>query len=262
MERARGPSQSVLIAKRAASVTGADRADPDVPPVEPESPRKAIVLAALVVICFAAVYLTPLKQYIEAIESGGAAGWLDDLRLRADEAEFLGDLVFVVGSALGVSVGLPRLALAFVGGAIYGWIEGTILAQIGTWLGCWATFAVARHLGHAWVVSLVAPRFPRAKALLAFISRHGFEANVVLRLTPVGNAFATNLLFALSQVPLATYLAGTFVGSFPGTAIAALLGSAAKATELAPRLLGGTIALVVLSLGAAWWTRYLKRGQA
>jgi uncharacterized membrane protein YdjX (TVP38/TMEM64 family) len=242
-------------------VTGANAPDPDGPPVEPESPWRAIALAALVVICFAVVYLTPLREYVDEIEHGVRPAWLDDLRVRADEAGFLGQLLFVFGSALGVSVGVPRLALAFVGGAVFGWIEGTILAQTGTWLGCWATFAVGRHLGYAWVESLVTRRFPRAKALLEFISRHGFEANVVLRLTPVGNAFATNLLFAVSTVRVSTFLAATFVGAFPETAIAALLGSAAKGTELAPRLLGGTIALVVLSVGAAWWIRYLKRGR-
>ena len=242
-------------------MNGAIAPDPDVPPVEPESPWKAIALAAIVAICFAVVYLTPLREYAHEIEHGVRPAWLDDLRVRADQAGFLGQVLFVFGSALGVAVGVPRLALAFVGGAVFGWIEGTILAQTGTWLGCWATFAVGRHLGHVWVVSLVARRFPRAKALLEFISRHGFEANIVLRLTPVGNSFATNLLFAVSQVRLPTFLAATFIGALPETAIAALLGSAAKGTELAPRLLGGTVALIVLTVGAAWWIRYLKRGR-
>jgi uncharacterized membrane protein YdjX (TVP38/TMEM64 family) len=241
-------------------MTGASAPDPDLPPVEPESQWKAIALAALVVICCAVVYLTPVREYVDEIEHGARPAWLEPLRVRADEAGFLGRLLFVLGSALGVSVGVPRLSLAFVGGAVFGWIEGTILAQTGTWLGCWATFAVARQLGHAWVESVVARRFPRAKLLLAFISRHGFEANVVLRLTPVGNAFATNLLFAVSTVKPATFLVATFIGSFPETTIMALLGSAAKGTQLAPRLLGGTIALVALSVGAAWWVRYLKRG--
>lgn len=232
--------------------------DSDVPPVEPGSSGKAVALAAFVVICVALVYLTPLREYVDEIESGVRPAWLQDLRILADEAHIFGQLIFVSGSALAVSMGVPRLALAFVGGAVFGWIEGTILAQAGTFFGCWATFAVARRLGHAWVAALVARRFPSAKALFSFIARHGFEANIVLRLAPVGNAFATNLLFAVSRVPLRTFLLATFIGTFPETAIAALLGSAAKGTELAPRLLGGTVALAVLSLGAAWWIRYLK----
>lgn len=231
----------------------------DAPPVEPASPRKAVLLAALVAVSCAIVYFTPVGEYASALKDGVRPAWLDDLRARADDAGFLGQVGFVTGCALGVSVGVPRLAIAFVGGAVFGWIEGTILSQIGTFLGCWATFVVGRHLGHAWVQSLVARRFPRAKALLDFISRHGFEANVVLRMTPVGNAFATNLLFAVSTVTLRAFLFATFVGTFPETAVMALLGSAAKGTEMAPRLLGGSIALVVLGIGAAWWTRRLRR---
>lgn len=231
---------------------------PDVPPVEPASPRKAVILALFVAACVGVVYLTPIREYVAPLKHLERPPWIDELRARADDAGFLGQAVFVLGCALGVSVGVPRLALAFVGGAIFGWIEGTVLAQIGTFLGCWATFVVGRHLGHAWVQGLVTRRFPRAKALLDFISRHGFEANVILRLTPVGNAFATNLLFAVSTVSVGTFLSATFLGTFPETAVMALLGSAAKGTEMAPRLLGGAIALVVIGVGAAWWTKRLR----
>lgn len=235
---------------------------PDVPPVEPASPKKAVLLALFIAACVAVVYLTPIREYVAPLKHLERPPWIDALRARADEAGFLGQIAFVAGCGLGVSVGVPRLALAFVGGAIFGWIEGTILAHIGTFFGCWATFVVGRHLGHAWVQGLVTRRFPRAKALLDFISRHGFEANVILRLTPVGNAFATNLLFAVSRVSLGTFLGATFVGTFPETAVMALLGSAAKGTEMAPRLLGGAVALVVIGVGAAWWTKRLKARRA
>ncbi|MCE9637811.1 MAG: TVP38/TMEM64 family protein [Planctomycetes bacterium] len=230
----------------------------DVPPVEPASPRKAVFLALLIAACVAIVYLTPIREYVAPLKHLERPPWIDELRAKADEAGLLGQVLFVAGCALGVSVGVPRLALAFVGGAVFGWIEGTILAQLGTFAGCWATFVVGRNLGHAWVQGLVSRRFPRAKALLDFISRHGFEANVILRLTPVGNAFATNLLFAVSTVSLGTFLTATFIGTFPETAVMALLGSAAKGTEMAPRLLGGAIALVVIGVGAAWWTKRLR----
>jgi uncharacterized membrane protein YdjX (TVP38/TMEM64 family) len=240
-------------------VSGTGAPDLDIPPVEPGSPRKAIALAVIVAACFAAVYLTPLREWVREVEGGSMPAWLGELRALARDAVLAGPLVYVTGGALAVAVGVPRLAVAMLGGAVFGWIEGTVLAQAGTLLGCWATFALGRSLGHAWVASLVARRFPRAGTLLGFISRHGFEANVVLRLTPIGNAFATNLLFAVSRVRLATFLAGTFVGVLPTTIIAALVGSAAKGTELAPRLLGSALGLALLTLGTVWWTRKLRR---
>ena len=240
-------------------MSGAGAPDLDIPPVEPGSPRKAIALAVIVAACFAAVYLTPLREWVRELEGGGMPAWLGELRALARDAVLAGPLVYVTGGALAVAVGVPRLAVAMLGGAVFGWIEGTVLAQAGTLLGCWATFALGRRLGHDWVASLVSRRFPRARALLDFISRHGFEANVLLRLTPVGNAFATNLLFAVSRVRQATFLAGTFVGVLPTTAIAALAGSAAKGTELAPRLLGSSLALTLLILGTVWWLHRLRR---
>jgi len=228
------------------------------PPVEPGSPSSAIALAVIIAACLAVVYLTPLREWVRELETGRMPARLADLRALARDAGLAGQAVYVAGGGLAVAVGVPRLAVAALGGAVFGWIEGAALAQVGTLVGCWATFALGRRLGHAWVASLVARRFPRAEALLDFISRHGFEANVVLRLTPVGNAFATNLLFAVSRVRLATFLAGTFVGVLPTTAIAALAGSAAKGTELAPRLLGSALALALLILGTVWWTRRLR----
>ncbi len=229
-----------------------------VPPIEPGSPRNAIILAALVVTCVAVVYLSPLREYVDEIESGVRSEWLHELRTRADAAGVAAAITFISGGSVGVAVGIPRLAVAFVAGAVFGWIEGTVLAQIATILGCWATFAIGRGLGHGWVDGIVARRLPRAKALLDFISRNEFVANLVLRLTPVGNSFATNLLFSVSSASPRTFLAATFLGAFPGTAVAALLGSAAKGTELASRLVGGTLSLVAISVGAAWWIRHLR----
>jgi uncharacterized membrane protein YdjX (TVP38/TMEM64 family) len=245
----------------AAPASGSSAAVRDIPPIEPRSARNAIWLAALVALSVAVVYLTPLRGYVDEIESGARPAWLHEVRARADASGVAAGLGFVAAGSLAVALGVPRLALAFAAGAVFGWIEGTALAQIGTVLGCWTTFAVGRRLGHGAVDAIVARRFPRAKALLDFISRHEIESNLVLRLTPVGNSFATNLLFAISSSSARTFLAATFLGTLPGTVVAALLGSAAAGTELAPRLLGGALALAVLGVGVALWVRKLRGGE-
>lgn len=231
----------------------------DVPPVEAVSPRRAVFLALFVAACVAVVYLTPLREWAASVKADRRPAWIDDLRARADDAGWAGSALFTLACGVLVGVGVPRLALAFVGGALYGWVEGAILAQVGTFLGCWGTFAVGRSLGRKWVQSLVARRFPRAKSLLDFIARHAFEANLVLRLTPVGNAFATNLLFSVSKVKSRTFLAATFLGTAPETVALALVGSAVKGTEVGPRLVGGFAVLAVLSVATAWWVRRLRR---
>lgn len=236
-----------------------ESADPDVPPVEASSPWRAVGLGAFIIACVVLVYFTPLRDLVAPLKHLERPPWIDAWRAKADEMGFGGQALFAGACALGVAVGFPRLALSFLGGALFGWIEGTVLSQIGTFVGCWATFLAGRHLGRRWVQGLVARRFPRTKALLDFIARHAFEANVVLRMTPVGNAFATNLLFAVSKVKSGPFLAATFVGTLPETAVLALLGSAAKGTEMEARLIGAGAAFVVLALGTAWWTRRLRR---
>jgi uncharacterized membrane protein YdjX (TVP38/TMEM64 family) len=233
---------------------------PDHPPVEAASPRRAILLAVFVAACVAVVYFTPLREWATSVGAEKRPAWIDDLRRRADEAGWAGAVAFTLGCGVLVGVGVPRLALAFIGGALYGWIEGAVLSQFGTFLGCWGTFAVGRSLGRKWVQTLVARRFPRAKSLLDFIARHAFEANLVIRLTPVGNAFFTNLLFSVSKVKSRTFLAATFLGTAPETVALALVGSAVKGTEVGPRLVGGFTALAVLSVVTAWWVRRLRRG--
>lgn len=235
------------------------RADADVPPVAASSPWKALLFALFVAGSVGILSLPPVRDSVGALRNHQFPGWFADLRATVGRAGGWGALEFVAGCALAISLGVPRLALAFLGGALYGWIAGSLLAQFGTFFGCWGTFVVGRHLGRDWVQARVARRFPRAKSLLAFISRHGFLSNVLLRLTPVGNAFTTNMLFAVSSVSLGSFLMATFVGTFPETVIAALIGSAAKGTDMAERILGGVAALAVLAVVVAWWTRRLRR---
>jgi uncharacterized membrane protein YdjX (TVP38/TMEM64 family) len=217
------------------------------------SPLKALLLAAFVVACVFAVYLTPLR---EAFTESGR----DGLRRRLLELGDWAPWAFVALTAVGVAIGVPRLALAALGGILFDWALGAALSQIGAMIGCTATFAVARALGRDWLDARVRGRFPRAGRLLDFIGRHGFEASVLVRLVPVGNAFATSLLMAMSPVSVRTFLLGTFVGMLPETVIVAYGASAARGQDVGLRLTVSAVALAVLALGVWWWSRRVRRG--
>jgi uncharacterized membrane protein YdjX (TVP38/TMEM64 family) len=221
-----------------------------------QSPRNALLLAALVVACVVAAYFTPLRDAFS--ESGR-----ESLRHRIEDLGPWAPPAFVLLAAVGVAIGIPRLALAALAGVLFDWLLGSALAQVGTFIGCWATFAVGRALGRDYLDAAVRRRLPRAAALLDFIGRHGFAANVMLRLSPVGNAFATNLLMAMSSVGTGVFLVGTFVGTLPETVIMALGGSAAGAAHpegAASRLILAAAAMAVLVAGVALWTRRARRG--
>lgn len=220
----------------------------DVPFDPAPSPRKAIVLALAVAACVAVVAATPLREFLGPET---AARW----RRHVDALGAWGPVVFLVVNAVAVAVGVPRLLFAALGGALFGWIVGAALAHYGGFLGSWMTFAAGRSLGREWVAGALRRRWPRADRFLAFVGRHGFLANVLVRVAPVGHAFTASLLMSVSPVSPRDFLLGTFVGTLPHSVVFALLGSAAKGDLWVERLLGGAAALVVLSLLVAAWVR-------
>jgi uncharacterized membrane protein YdjX (TVP38/TMEM64 family) len=165
-------------------------------------------------------------------------------------------LVFaVVGTGL-VSIGLPRIVLAAVGGAMFGVIVGTLWSQVAMTLAILAPFLYSRHLGRDLVARRMGRRLQRFDELLG---QHGFMVVLLIRLCPVGNNFLTNYLAGVTTIPLATFLAASFIGYLPESFIFALLGSGfADHPQL--RLWGGAGLLVVFSLFFIWYFRRSKEG--
>ena len=228
------------------------------PCVPAPSPRKALVLLALVVACVVAAWFTPLRDAFS--ESG-----LDAVRRRIADLGAWAPWAFVALTAVGVAIGVPRLALAALAGALFDWMLGSVLSQAGTILGSWATFAVGRALGREYVGAAVRRRMPRAAALLDFVGRNGFAANVTLRMIPVGSSFGTSLLMAMSSVSTGVFLVGTFLGSLPHTVILAVGGSAAgaeHAEDAASRLIIASAAMAAVVVAVALWSRRARRATA
>lgn len=224
-------------------------------PVAPEtgavvpapSPWKAVILALLILACVGVVYLTPLRDYVRT-------DGVEELRRTVLGYGNWAPAVFLALCAGCVAIGVPRLILAGLGGAFFGWLQGAALAQVGTLAGCFVTFGVGRGLGREYIEAIVRRRFPRAAALLDLVGRHGFAANVLLRAAPVGNCFATNLLMAVSPVGKRNFLLGTFLGTLPETLILALFGSAAGG-HTALRIAVAAVSMALLALGVWLWTR-------
>ena len=96
--------------------------------------RRITVLAAIVGVMLALVYLSPLRA------------WLGRLREISDQIRGLGvlaPLVVMVSIAVLVAVGFPRLVLCAIAGMALGFWSGLLWAQLGTLLGNYATFLVA-----------------------------------------------------------------------------------------------------------------------
>jgi uncharacterized membrane protein YdjX (TVP38/TMEM64 family) len=172
--------------------------------------------------------------------------------LHALHSNVLGALMLVVAGGLMTAVGLPRQVLAFSGGFVFGALGGFWLAMAGQMLGCALDYTAARIFIGAWAHRRIAGRWRR---LDSFIAAQPFIATLTLRLLPVGNNLALNLLAGVTEVDAARFLAGSALGYVPQTLIFALLGSGVQLGKLTQLAAGLALFLASGVLGVVLWRR-------
>ncbi len=180
---------------------------------------------------------------LRLIAAEGGAGLLARLSGAHDPAAVL--LLGLVGSAL-CAVGLPRQMLAFACGYALGAWAGAALALLTQVLGCAADFIWARAVARDWARRRIAAS-PRLARMDVYLGANPFTATLTLRLLPVGNNLALNLLAGVSAVGFAPFLAGSALGYLPQTIIFTLIGSGAHVDRGVQ--LGVGIALFLISAG-------------
>ncbi len=157
-----------------------------------------------------------------------------------------GELLFVAAAAAGCAAGLPRQAAAFAGGYAFGVAGGTALALLAQGIACVANFAWARVVARNWAARRMRGRLARFDA---FLAAHPFRSVLTLRLLPVGNNLAVNLLAGVSRVRLVPFLAASLLGYIPQTVVFALLGGGVRVSEYAQLGLGIALFLLSMTLG-------------
>ncbi|HZF74992.1 MAG TPA: VTT domain-containing protein [Acetobacteraceae bacterium] len=191
-------------------------------------------------------------------EFGGLPGteWVD--RTIRDEG-LVGEAIFLaVGTAM-TAAGLPRQTVAFLGGYAYGVVLGAALALLAQLLGCAVSFWWARLVGRRWAERRMAGRFgPRLRPLRDALAGDTFGATLAIRLLPVGNNLALNLLAGAAGIRLAPYLAASAIGYLPQTLVFALLGKGVRVDGAWQMALSAALLLVSVALGL----RLLRRHRA
>jgi len=138
--------------------------------------------------------------------------------------------VFVLGSGLGF---LPTYAQSILGGWVFGVALGLPAALVGFTGGGLLGYYVARRVSKDRVEEQI-ERNPKARAIRDALVGRGPRRTLLivalLRLPPNAPFALTNLVMAATGVPLPAYLAGTFLGMLPRTAVAVMLAAAAGAT--------------------------------
>ena len=180
-------------------------------------------------------------------------------------------LSYVATYVAAVAFSLPgAVFLTLAGGFLFGAALGTLLTVTGATIGATIVFLFAKAIFGANALDrLGAP----AARLADGIRRNAASYLLVLRLVPLFPFFLVNLVPAFVGVALPTYVATTFAGIVPGTAVFSLAGAGLGAvldqggaptpgTILAPEILAGLLGLAALSLAAIpLRRRFEQRGE-
>ncbi|MDR1686859.1 MAG: VTT domain-containing protein [Desulfovibrio sp.] len=201
----------------------------------------------------AAVFFLTLVGAMVLVRIFDLHGVLDpawaDARLRSEtQGAFLYTALVMLLSPLGV----PRQALAALGGYAFGAFQGTILACAGLVGGCAAGFFYARLLARSMVRRKLGKRIHR---LDAFLSRNPFAMAAAVRCFPLGNNALTNMAAGLTSIPPLPFFAGSALGYLPQTVTFALLGSGIRVDPLWNAALAALLFTVAAVVGIVVYKR-------
>lgn len=196
---------------------------------------RPLLLVAAVLAALLLLHGTPLGAQLDNYQQ--LKSWLD--RQGA-----LAPLWFVLGGGLLSAIGVPRLALYFLGGMAFGFAAGLLYAQLGATLGAVLTFTTARAAGRAWVQA----RLAHHPGLRRLLDQRTVLAVFVLRQLPIASV-VISLALGVRHAPVGVFLLGTFLGFLPEGIPLSLLGSGMGKSSLTVSLLQvAAAALMLLAL--------------
>lgn len=208
------------------------------------------------------VMLAVLAGGVYLARTAGLADMLEDTQWFNDHILGSGPMsvvIYLLVAAAFTGLGLPRQLVAFLGGFAFGAVSGTLLATLGSGMGCALAAGYARLGGR----EFVARKFGhRVKAIDAFLSREPFNMALTIRLFPLGSNLITNLAAGVSSIPLSRFVLGSTLGYIPQNLIFALFGSGLNADSSTGVALSLGTSAVLLAVSAWLGVRLYRRYRA
>jgi len=224
------------------------------PSPAPGAGRRAALLRLLML----ALGLIAGGVLLKSLGATPGTEWVDHYVLGQG---LLGDAIFVLAGAALTAAGVPRQGLAFLAGYAFGAVEGTALAMLAQILGCAIAYAWARAIGRPWAEARLVGRFGhRLRPMRDVLLGSPFGATLALRLLPIGNNLAGDLLAGMAAVPPLAFLAASALGYLPQTVIFALLGKGIRVDGAWQMGLAAGLFVVSVLIGL-WLLRRHRAGQ-
>ena len=196
--------------------------------------RRITLLGLVAAVLLLLVYASPLRRY--------------PLHEVSEQIRGLGGLAPIVvmsGVALLVALGFPRLVFCVLAGMALGFWRGLFWAQLGTLLGNYVLFSLARAWGRDWAQRLVANR----TRLHGLLQRRGVLGVVLARQIPLPGLII-NLACALLPIRHVDFFFGTLVGQLPQAIPWTLIGAGALQASFGRSI--GLIGLAVIVSILGW----------
>ena len=187
------------------------------------------------------------------------AEWVSTLVIWGQNHRFLGPVAYMVFVVLATVLFLPGSVAMMIGGFLFGFLPGLLLAAIALPFGAQGAFEFGRWFARPWVRRQVAGN-RRLQAIEMALRKEAFVIIVLTRLSLILPFNLLNYAYGATSVKATTHWAATALGMLPAIALYVYLGTLARdlgqilsgeaaPTELGYWILGAGIAAII----AATW---------
>jgi len=182
---------------------------------------------------------------------------MENMEKIATRLGMFGPIAIVAFGLVAPFIFVPRWPLSYVSGLLYGVSWGVALSLLSASLGAWLHFTLAKGLLAKTADGLL--QKPRL-AKMATYKRNPFILVLLLRLFPLSNFSATNLLSGALRIPTASYLLATVLGMLPTTVVYVSWGKATK--EPSPYFVTFALSVMLALISATYIGKRIfeKRG--
>ncbi len=196
---------------------------------------KAILLAALLITVLAIVRFSPLAQHFKVSN-------MEVLQHKLSEFGNLAPLIFLVGGALVITLGVPRAVVSILGGLAFGLLGGILLALLAALLGSSIIFLLTKWLGRPLFKQKVGGYL---KAIENHTKTDGFFMVIILRQLPL-TSLLINVLIGLTSISMGIFILGSIVGLLPEIIIFALFGSSLQESFVLRVSIASTLWIILI----------------
>jgi uncharacterized membrane protein YdjX (TVP38/TMEM64 family) len=165
----------------------------------------------------------PLWAYLSGMDKHFTR---DKIKHFVESYETLAPLVYITGMTLLPIIGVPRLILTAVGGALFQLLWGTVYAMIGSTTAGVLGYYLAYYSTADYFEATTNNKQNKLISMLDFTKRNNFWLIFLARICPLTHYEAINYLCGTSKIPFKSFFWSTFFGIIPGTFVYVMMGDA------------------------------------